>query len=382
MRFSGTASLVTAVTLATGLLALPAAHADPGSGAGSEPSTIRLRADGGSPVRSAEVPVGSGRQDPQRTSPYSMLGLTWRGADPSSLRFRSHGASGWSPWRTAEVLQDGPTAGTESNGRRATEPVWVGPSDGVQVDVRGSGHRDLRLVLIDPGVLASDATTASSPSVARTSARQARPKPDFAPPPPLHSRRSWGADPSWRNGSPRYNRGLRQVHVHLTASSNTYTRAQVPAILRGMYRYHTSSLGWFDLGYNFVVDRFGRAWVGRSGGPARLVRGAHTLGFNHNSVGIAVLGNFEEVWPTRKALTTVVRLAAWKLDRHRRVARGTVAVKSEGSDRYAAGRKVRLAVIDGHRDTNDTACPGEHLYDRLPGIRRRAQSRMDRYDRH
>ncbi|MCD4535858.1 peptidoglycan recognition protein [Nocardioides sp. cx-169] len=332
-------------------------------------------------MRSAEVPVTAETRRPQRTSPYSMLGLTWRGADPSSLRFRSRGASGWSSWRTAEILRDGPTAGTESRGRRGTEPMWVGPSDGVQVDVRGSGHRDLRLVLIDPGVLPSDASArAGSVTASGRGSTRAAAKPTAAPRPPLLFRKAWGADPSWRNGSPTYNRGLRQVHVHHTASSNSYTRAQVPAILRGMYRYHTASLGWFDLGYNFVVDRFGRAWVGRSGGPDRPVRGAHTLGFNHNSVGIAVLGNFEATRPTTKAVTAVVRLAAWKLDRHRRDAGGTVAVTSEGSDRYASGAQVRLPVIDGHRDTNETACPGAHLYDRLPGIRHRAQKRVDRFD--
>jgi hypothetical protein len=47
-------------------------------------------------------------------------------------------------------------------------------------------------------------------------------------------------------------------------------------------------------------------------------------------------------------------------------------VTSEGSDRFRAGRTVKLPVIDGHRDTNDTACPGRHLYAALPKVRRRA----------
>ena len=72
-------------------------------------------------------------------------------------------------------------------------------------------------------------------------------------------------------------------------------------------------------------------------------------------------------------------VAAWKLDRYGRDPRGHTRVTSEGSDRYAAGRKVRLPVIDGHRDTNDTACPGQHLYDALPRIRRRAKKIVDAY---
>ncbi len=153
----------------------------------------------------------------------------------------------------------------------------------------------------------------------------------------------------------------------------------MPGILRGMYRYHTQTLGWFDIGYNFLVDRFGRAWVGRSGGANRLVRGAHTLGFNERSVGIAVIGNLDERRPSAKAVSTVIKLAAWKLDRYGRMATGRVVVRSTGSDKYAEDERVRLPVIDGHRDTNDTACPGEYLYAKLPEIRRRTQWRINHW---
>ena len=77
--------------------------------------------------------------------------------------------------------------------------------------------------------------------------------------------------------------------------------------------------------------------------------------------------------------SAIAALAAWKLDRHGATPEGHVTVTSEGSDKYSSGRQVRLPVIDGHRDTNDTACPGRHLYDALPQIRRRAQSIVDRH---
>lgn len=374
MRFSGIATWATAFTLTTGLALSPPAAAIISPGGDPSSATIRLRADPGSPVRSTQVPVTDGAR---RTSSYSMLGVTWRGSAPT-LRLRTHNAGGWSPWQVPEVLDDGPD-GAERTTLRATELLWVGLSDGVQVDAGGAGYRNLQLVLIDPGVLPSDQIAPLTPTAHRGATRGIAPVSKRAPRPPLFSRQQWGADPSWRNGSPVYNGGLRQVHLHHTATENDYAPADVPAILRGMYRYHTQSLGWFDLGYNFVVDKFGRAWVGRSGGVSKLVRGAHTLGFNHNSVGIAVLGNFEQTRPTQKALTAVVRLAAWKLDRHRRTAMGRVTVTSEGSDRYAAGRDVRLPVIDAHRATNDTACPGAELHQLLPMIRHRTQKRIERY---
>lgn len=380
MRFSGTASLATACLLAIGLMDAPPSLAEAGPNAARDPwgsgSVLRLTPDVGLSTRSVEVPAAAALRGPVRTGSYSMVGLTWHGDDPA-LRVRAHAADGWGPWRAAGVMDDGPT---RTRALRSTTLLWVGPSDGVQVRAAGSGYRDLELVLIDPGHLASDRAAApAAPPPARRTTRTVTPAPTRAPEPPLLSRKQWGADPSWRNGTPRYNLGLRQVHIHHTASGNGYSRADVPAILRGFYRYHTRTLGWFDLAYNFLVDKFGRAWVGRSGGVARLVRGAHTLGFNHNSVGIAVIGNFDRVRPPQKVVTTLVRLAAWKLDRHRRDASGTVLVTSEGSDRYPEGTDVRLPVIDGHRDTNETACPGARLYEKLPAIRRRAQHRLTTY---
>jgi hypothetical protein len=94
---------------------------------------------------------------------------------------------------------------------------------------------------------------------------------------------------------------------------------------------------------------------------------------------VAVVGNFESARPGRKVRTALVQLAAWKLNKYDRNPRGSAVVFSHGSDRYRPGTRVRLPVIDGHRDTNQTACPGERLYQRLPGIRLRAARRIARY---
>jgi hypothetical protein len=195
--------------------------------------------------------------------------------------------------------------------------------------------------------------------------------------PEILSRAVWRANESWRDPSPRYNHAFQQVHVHHTASSNDYGREDVPAMIRGMYRYHTYNLGWSDIAYNFLVDRFGRVWEGRAGGVARRVRGAHTLGFNATSAGVAVIGNFEVARPGRPVTDAVASLAAWKLSQWGGNPLGTVRVVSEGSDRFPNGRTVTLPVVDGHRDTNQTACPGRNLYSQLPTIRRRARVLMD-----
>ncbi|SDD41570.1 N-acetylmuramoyl-L-alanine amidase [Nocardioides lianchengensis] len=316
---------------------------------------------------------------PVRAEPFSMVGVTWRGGGTPAAEVRTRDADGWSRWQSLEPLTDGPSeSAAEATGVRGSELLWVGPSSAAQLRTTGAVPAGLDLVLIDPGTRARDAAPAPR-RAARTTARAAA-RPTRAPRPRIYSRRDWGADESLRNGTVRYTDRLRQVHVHHTATGNGYSRSDVPALIRGMYEYHTQRLGWFDLGYNFLVDRFGRVWEGRSGGPSRLVQGAHTLGFNEHSVGIAVIGSHDGNRASDRSILMVARVAAWKLDKARRKATGTVAVRSTGSDKYAAGRRVRLPVIDGHRDTNDTACPGERIYRRLGEVRRLAQRRMNRFD--
>ena len=364
-----------AVVLTLPLLVAPAAGASSPVGSSARNSDgVALLRDPGSVVRAAEVALSPGATR-LATDRYAMVGATWQGSAPTVAVRTAPGE----PWRELAELADGPSVGEGEGlpGTGATDLVWTGPDRGLEVRVTGTGFRDLELVLIDPGRLPGDE---AAPGVRRTPRTAEATEPDRAPRPVMRSRKDWDADPSWRNGRPRYNDRLKQVHVHHTATGNGYSRADVPAILRGMYRYHTHNLGWFDIGYNFLVDRFGRAWVGRSGGPSRLVRGAHTLGFNHTSVGIAMIGNLEGRRPWKPAVRILARVAAWKLDKHGRDAVGKVRVRSTGSDKYAEGERPRLPVIDGHRDTNDTACPGQKLYDRLPKIRRRAQARIDRFD--
>jgi hypothetical protein len=156
--------------------------------------------------------------------------------------------------------------------------------------------------------------------------------------------------------------------VHHTVNVNRYSRSDVPAIIRGIYAYHTQSLGWSDIGYNFLVDRFGRIWVGRYGGRRHAVIGAHTFGYNHLSTGVAAIGNFETRKPSQRMRRALGRLLAWKLGRHGVAAR----------DRRVSLERHRFDAINGHRDAGQTACPGDKLYRRLDDVRRIAVRRQHR----
>ena len=361
----------------------------PGSEPSGKPASLVLSSHAGYGVTSLDIPLdsrrlsalGDGRWQTKQlpTSTHSMVALTWtRGPRLPRIRIRSRTGGAWGEWRPMPPLHDLPDLASEERSTTAgTDLVWIGAADGVQVEVSGERPEDLTIVLLHPArVRGLTGLSAQRRGAGGTSDGR---RPSRAPRPRLRRRPDWGAERSWRPAEISYNHTIRQVHVHHTVNSNSYSRKDVAGLIRGMYRYHTHNLGWSDIGYNFLVDRFGRTWVGRAGGPRRPVRGAHTLGFNATSCGVAVIGNYEATKPSRDVLNAVAALAAWKLDRYGRSPRGMIRVRSEGSDNYAAGRVVRLPVIDGHRDTNDTACPGRYLYSALPDIRRRAKAIVKKY---
>ena len=150
--------------------------------------------------------------------------------------------------------------------------------------------------------------------------------------------------------------------VHHTAGSNSYTRAEAPALVRGVYAYHTKALGWSDIGYNFLIDRFGTIYVGRAGGPRQGVVGAHTYGFNTGSCGVSLMGTYTTAAPSAAALASLEQLLAWKPpDLHGVDPTGTASmtVPPRALDKYKIGTKATFPVIAGHRDANYTACPGD-----------------------
>ena len=120
-------------------------------------------------------------------------------------------------------------------------------------------------------------------------------------------------------------------------AATAYSRAEAAAIVKGIQLFHVQGNGWNDIGYNFLVDRFGTIYEGRFGGVDRNVVGAHAQGFNTGSVGIALLGNYEGVSPTPAAQDAIARLIAWRLDLAHVDPTAFLTFLSGGSDRYPAG---------------------------------------------
>lgn len=199
-----------------------------------------------------------------------------------------------------------------------------------------------------------------------------------APAPSVVSRGSWGADESLNTEPVLYTGQAKAVFIHHTDHADDYDCEDVPAMLKAMHADQVRGRGWDDLGYNFIVDKCGTVYEGRAGGVNQAVTGAHTKGFNADTVGIAALGSFDDGGEVpAPMLEGMAKVAAWKLRLDTRPGGRVRLVSSNDASLFEHGETAEMFAISGHRDAYSTACPGDALYERLPEIRDLA-SRMRR----
>jgi hypothetical protein len=300
---------------------------------------------------------------PVRAPRFSMVGVTWQsGADDGDVEVdvRVRTASGWSGWEPLEVDDHDDEAG-----RAGTEPWWVADADEVAARVTttdGRSPADVRVVTVDPGrtTAAPAAKTASpafhtGPTGPMTTVADGAPA--YTPRPAMITRGSWGAKRD--NGCddppdyPRYGSTTQGIVLHHSAGSNSYSKGQSASIVRAMQKYHMSGRGWCDIGYNFLVDKYGQVFEGRTGGADRQVRGSHAgeSTVNEQTMGVSLMGNLDKVKPSAAMKNATVKLVGWRVGTTYMPAKGTVKI----------GPKT-LNIISGHRNVVSTACPGKHGY--------------------
>ncbi|MEU2283410.1 peptidoglycan recognition protein [Streptomyces sp. NPDC013178] len=449
-RIWGTAAAVAACV--TGVLAFQGLDDDPAGGGGRQSGPVKASVQDIALKPGADGNVTVGQRS---TKPFSLLGVSW--TDPTAAapgkveaRTREARSGSWSQWFTIgdnDALGDAPA----QSERGATEPYWVGPSNGVQLRVTTGDKtsatlpKGLRLDLVDPGKAAtadpapaaytvdsaspspsdspavtdtptdtstgtatsgatptdtattatgsaspsaspSESSAGASPSASPSGPASTSPAPSASvpsgppstvPQPPIVSRAGWGADSTGitPEDPPTYDQDVKAVFVHHSDGTNDYSCADSASIVRGIYIYHVKSNGWNDIGYNFLVDKCGTIFEGRAGGVDRPVLGAHTYGWNRESAGIAVLGEYTSAGASQAALTSIARLAAWKLGQYGADPSGTTQLTSGATQKnyfgtnYTVGGKYTFNRISGHRDGYNTQCPGSALYAQLPTIR-------------
>jgi N-acetylmuramoyl-L-alanine amidase len=323
---------------------------------------------------------------------FNLVGLRWRGrSEPDiELRVRQDGGR-WTRWTHLPAHADGGPDGTsrERTAHGVSAPAWTGQADWVQY----------RLSRRLPGLrlhFVNTTGTATAGDRARTAVRRAASRGLMAvarlagvpaagaqgSQPPIVPRAAWGAADCPPRAAPEYGE-VRAAFVHHTVSLNDYTREEAPAAVLAICRFHRNSNGWNDIGYNFVVDKYGTIYEGRAGGVDQAVIGAQAQGYNAQSTGIANLGTYTSVPQTNEALDAMAALIRWKLPLHGQPTSGRVLLTSAGgsSNRYPRGREVEFDRVSGHRDGNNTACPGDALYAQLPDLRSRVGSLAPRKPR-
>jgi uncharacterized protein with LGFP repeats len=306
-------------------------------------------------VTMRDVPLHGTRSLSSATPRFDLVGVHWRGDGAVEFRTRSR-ARGWSSWQAAAAeAEDGPDAPTQ-RGWRIGNPYWTGAADAIAYRTRGQVTRLRSYFVWSPVDALPPRRVAISGS------------------PAVVTRARWGADESIRREPPRYSDAVRVALVHHTAGTNDYAPSQSAAIVRGIYAYHVKANGWNDVGYNFLVDKYGQVFEGRYGGVDKNVIGAHAEGFNTGSVGVAVLGTYDASAPPAAAQTALTNLLAWRLDVAHVDPLATVLVPSGGNPRFPAGTPVFLRAVSGHRDTGFTSCPGNSLYAQLGAIAARVST--------
>ena len=359
--------------------------------------------------------------DPLEVDRFFVAGFTWTGgADlPDGvriyLRVRENGS--WSPWYLSEAAD----SGRDDRATPGTGEFVTGGADAIQASVVGSslpaglklalvpsrpqgeevlGADDLttteaaptpviedasaaenRGTQVDPAAMALPASPVPVTQPAAASVAAPATVPVVAPaattanglPVAVTTRAEWGANASYMSWDPEYARAGHVV-VHHTAGTNSYSAGQSASIVRGIYYYHAVVLDWGDIGYNFLVDKFGTVFEGRSGSVAapagRMSIGAHARGVNTGTMGISMMGDYSTVSPSDAQLSSVGKMAGWFLKRAGiSDVTGWAGLHVWTTERYQAGSTISMPRILGHRDVGYTTCPGNVGYSKLGAIR-------------
>jgi hypothetical protein len=377
--FKATAALVTAAALTLAIAAIAPALStrpyvpDPVEFELSAPSSPAATASRSRSVRSPVLETGKR---------FNLVGLRWRGGTISSLVIRIGSSRGWGRWTAVPTdSDDAPDRGSGegSDGWRVSAPFWVGEGNRIQYRYRAHGRiRDPRFHFVNTkgtatalDRLRSKLRRAAHGVVATVaSVFGAGPARAQSGEPTIIGRDAWGASRCPPRAAPSYGE-VKLGFVHHTVTTNDYGPGDSAAIVLGVCLYHRNSNGWNDIGYNFLVDKYGQVFEGRAGGIDAPVVGAQAQGYNSQSFGVSNLGTFSTTGQTEVGLQSLSRLLAWKLAVHGVPPTGSVRVTSGGgaSNRFPGGTPVTLPRIAGHRDANATSCPGDGLYNQLPRLR-------------
>ncbi|MFQ5813750.1 MAG: N-acetylmuramoyl-L-alanine amidase [Anaerolineae bacterium] len=308
--------------------------------------------------------------------PFNALGVHWSAEVPLSTQLAvavrvSQDRVAWSPWYNiveVERSRDGRFYGENlimiKGGRylqyRLTFISTLLPLRGGGWEGVGSPKlSEITLTYID-STAGPDLAEAKASARSEVSA-QGVPQPSIIP------RSGWGANEGYMTWPPEHH-PVRKIIVHHTVTQNY--DPDPPSTVRAIYYYHAVTLGWGDIGYNYLVDWQGNVYEGRYGGLDAVGRHVHgpmvpwcgIYAYNCGSVGTGAIGTYDNtpdsIEPPPALLDAITDLAAWECSRS--------LFNPKESSYFVDKTTYNIA---GHRDYNVTACPGDYLYAQLPYLR-------------
>ncbi len=321
---------------------------------------------------------------------FDRVGVHWiaaRGSEDGifvELRSSPDG-SRWSEWQRFPADEDladrarnewyaGPYA-VDMPSRYAQYRVWLTEGDPgalVRVSLTFMDATDLNLGPVARLIndVAGAVADMVSPAVAEAAVGPSR----------ILTRQDWGADETLMQWTPQYQKPHTKAVIHHTVTDDGGTN--VAATIRSIYYYHAVTRGWGDIGYNYLVDRFGNIWTGRQGGDHST--GGHAYGWNNGALGVAAIGDYSVNVPTGQLQGALANVIALKFAQY--------GIQPYGSDLFThQEQKPDGTWIDvggnppnmqGHRDSSyvvgqtggQTSCPGNGIYNLLSGLRTLAQN--------
>ncbi len=286
--------------------------------------------------------------------PFYAIGAHWdeaAGITPLvELSFSSDGRTFSSPIVVGAALED--IGRPTRNNRIFTNLIFTGGSRFVRYRTLDAAGNPIivpgfALTYIDAtaGPTAGDAVTAAAlPTLQK---------------PAIVSRAGWGADESYRFDQygevwPREYQRVEHIIVHHSGTAS-HNGAEPFSVVRSIYYYHAITLGWGDIGYNYLVSAWGHIFEGRYGGEN--VVGGHAYQYAWGSSGICAIGDYSFSRFSEDGQAALIAIIAW------------VGRNLDPLGRSTFHEAYNLPTIAGHRDVNQSTCPGDGVWNSLPTIR-------------
>mgnify|MGYP006270985647 CR=1 FL=1 len=330
--------------------------------------------------------------------PFALVGLSWKGTSVTHHIFYVQ-VFQYGKWQSAIRLRVNDEHGPDISERVAqrvrggTDPLIAPHSRGIKVwsiSRRNALPLDFRVSLINSDVTSQDQVRAVNPRLGTDSPfpdTVTSPQGAVVKRPTFVTRAEWGADESWRTSEPKIASTLIAGFIHHTATKSDYTREEAPGQIRNLYAYFIKTRKYSDIAYNYIVDRFGTVYEGRSGcplnqdsncdGPSKPTIGGHTAGMNNQTFAIAVMGNFDttplDADTSNTLVTSVSQLVAWRIAPYGLNPNSMIRILSTdttGLSRYKNGELSKpTPLISAHRDVGLTVCPGRYFYPLMQTVR-------------